>query len=162
LPAVQKVREAAARAKCSNNLKQISLAAHSHQSARGVLPMGSTDKGVGPLVYLMPYLEQDAQFRLFKFDTPSYWYTSGSTNTNRPAPGSGTYIPRPPARYGAEGDFSVFTCPSAPDSKIGPPIIAIWYGFPGVDRPANSEDAVHLFQTGEPAPYVFGRSTYPV
>jgi prepilin-type N-terminal cleavage/methylation domain-containing protein len=161
LPAVQKVREAAARTKCSNNLKQIALAAHSYQSARGVLPPGSTDKGVGPLVVMMPYMELDNQFRLFKFDTPTFWYTFDSTNTNRPAPGSGTFVPRPPARYGAEGDFSVFTCPVAPDSKVGPPIIGVWYGTIGVDRAPNTgQDGSHLFQLGEPSRFVFGRTNY--
>ncbi len=58
MPAVQQVREAANRMSCKNKLKQIALAAHNYAEAFNVLPAGMTRQHVGPLVPLLPYLDQ--------------------------------------------------------------------------------------------------------
>jgi prepilin-type N-terminal cleavage/methylation domain-containing protein/prepilin-type processing-associated H-X9-DG protein len=65
LPAVQKVRESAARAQCSNNLKQIGLAIHKYHDETGALPPGRIDAsgGVTWAVLLLPNIEQDNFYR---------------------------------------------------------------------------------------------------
>ena len=86
LPAVQKVREAAARSQCSNNLKQISLSIHNYESAFGKVPpaFGSNNAGAGHLFttasnlqsgygtlhfYILPYIEQEPLFRAANNDS---------------------------------------------------------------------------------------------
>jgi prepilin-type N-terminal cleavage/methylation domain-containing protein/prepilin-type processing-associated H-X9-DG protein len=95
IPAVQRVREAAARAKCQNNLKQIGLAANNYNSAIGRLPPGymgtapiittyppplDSTTWFGSLVFLLPYLEYGSIYSQIQGSTdvnkiagPAFW-----------------------------------------------------------------------------------------
>ena len=82
LPAVQKVRAAAARMKCSNNMKQVALALHNYHDAKGNFPHGTYNlidgTGSTPAPYngaqdrrcwfhdIMPYIEQSARYARFE------------------------------------------------------------------------------------------------
>src|SRR5262245_13000303 len=79
LPAVQKVREAASRLRCKNNMKQIGLALHNYEAREGHFPPGytsnsATSDGSGPswgwAAYLLPDLEQDNLYRRIDFNRP--------------------------------------------------------------------------------------------
>ena len=73
LPAVQKVREAAARIKCANNLKQWGLALHNHENTLGVYPslgdypIGGTGTAWSVPSKLLPYVEQENLQKLINF-----------------------------------------------------------------------------------------------
>jgi len=136
LPAVQKVREAANRMSCTNNLKQLGLAAHNYQSTYSKLPPGwlgpmnnldisnpANNQNISVLVFLLPFVEQDNVYKeIQRMATGTFtnmlnmqvagpaWYTDNRT----PAQG-GNF----PTIAGTR--IKSFLCPSAPDmfSAVG-------------------------------------------
>jgi prepilin-type N-terminal cleavage/methylation domain-containing protein/prepilin-type processing-associated H-X9-DG protein len=117
LPAVQKVREAAARAKCSNNLKQLAIAAHSFHdvnnalpSTRYTAPVGTPNRGASPVydtisgfVYLLPYIEQAPLYNSIYSNANFVAGTQGS-------PWDGSFVPWTMR-------VSTFICPSDPSTS---------------------------------------------
>ena len=104
LPAVQRVREAANRIQCQNNLKQIALAVHNYHDACGGFPRNgsrydTTTDGTGTTPFswsffarMLPFLEQDPLYRSAAIDTSSL---SGSPPMATPCrPPSGSKRPR--------------------------------------------------------------------
>ena len=86
VPAVQKVRDAAARTQCTNNLKQIMLACHSYHDANKVLPPGYNGATwVGTGAYLLPYLDQVPLFE----QIPDAFLLLPVANSNPTAPNEG-------------------------------------------------------------------------
>jgi prepilin-type processing-associated H-X9-DG protein len=70
-PAILKVRQAAARAQSSNNLKQIALACHIYLDANQHFPSGNDGNNFSAAAQLLPYIEQDNVFKQIDFTKPS-------------------------------------------------------------------------------------------
>lgn len=68
LPAVQKIREAANRMSCSNNLKQVGLALHNYHDSFGALPTSRVDNRYTWLVEILPFAEQDNLHRAWNLN----------------------------------------------------------------------------------------------
>ncbi len=176
LPAVQKVREAAARMSCGNNLHQLGVAAHNYQSTYNKLPPGTDANGIGCVALLLPYIEQDNQYRLWDYPAvipgattyQRMWYTvnQGQQNTNsnpayRPASTSTDVLPAGDGRpYASEAVIKSLLCPSAPSpSEYNTVLLGCYYGTAGVDLPAGYGSNAHVYSSA-PGRLVVGRSNY--
>src|SRR5262245_50344053 len=122
LPAVQKVREAAARSSCTNNLKQLALAMHSYESSRGSMPPAFKGNG-NPIAYfaswsalaeLNPYLEQTNIYNRMDLSLQTYE----------------SFIPfniTVPNQFAVQQTVKLFLCPS---DKMAPVTVGPAYGVP--------------------------------
>ena len=149
LPAVQKVREAAARSTCQNNLKQVGLAIHNHESATGFIPSSIRPAGsttlprVSWVVAALPYIEQDNLRR--NYDVNQTW-------------GSATNLPI------AAQKIKIFQCPATPDPerKDGDPQTNTWNIVPVTDYAASTGVAAYattVNTTGAVLPGILQKNT---
>jgi prepilin-type N-terminal cleavage/methylation domain-containing protein/prepilin-type processing-associated H-X9-DG protein len=146
VPAIQKVREAAARTQCQNNLKQIGLAVHNYHDTNNAFPQaykilsapdptappGTGTYGAGAFVFILPYLEQGNLYR--GIDVSKAALSSVNMPPNNPA-------------YSTP--IETFLCPSSP----GPPTIAYSASL------ANSFNNFGIAVTPAGG-LIFGRSDY--
>ncbi len=153
LPAVQKVREAAARSQCQNNLKQIGLAAMNYESSYGALPMGYYGQfpnvgydeagfaldyttGMSALTVMLPYLEQENIYR----QLPAVLFTESGIPNRAGYLDDYTYVggvPDPNIAWKmAQNKIKMFICPSDSDEQqtgtpayyaSGTELMTMWY-----------------------------------
>jgi prepilin-type N-terminal cleavage/methylation domain-containing protein len=155
LPAVQKVREAAARASCQNNLKQLALAAHGYENANGVLPPGTlyqlrpTDaynparnQGVGVLAHLLPHLEQGNVFGVLMSGMPGD-YLSPKVGYPDLSGYAGPWA-------AAQAKIKTFLCPSDTASDVANATYAV----------LDSSGGLRLWGWGPPYGAALGKTNY--
>lgn len=127
IPAAQKVREASARTQCTNNLKQIGLAAHTYHDNRKCFPPGSKGpmvKGTFPWAdpsygnslpwghfswsaFILPYVEQKDLYNSINFEKPAYVQALWENGGNRGPAGDKSN------KLASESAPPLFSCPSA-------------------------------------------------
>jgi prepilin-type N-terminal cleavage/methylation domain-containing protein len=128
LPAIQKVREAAARTQCQNNFKQLGLAAHNYHDTNGKLPFAAYIGGgvgnwnnrlmEGPnwAVMVLPFIEQDNLYKQVAVNIQNYtaWVTTGINPLTGTAAGPGDNN----WRVIAGTKIKTYTCPSESNTDI--------------------------------------------
>jgi prepilin-type N-terminal cleavage/methylation domain-containing protein len=149
LPAVQKIREAANRMKCTNHLKQIGLAAHSYHDSQGHLPpvIGYYPPAGGTFgtyfFHLLPYVEQGDLFRTALGTVPF------------PAPGGPSLAFFPGNNNVYRQSVKTFLCPS--DPSVGPDGAVT---INGTSFGASSYAANAMVMSEWPAPGPQGRTAF--
>jgi prepilin-type N-terminal cleavage/methylation domain-containing protein/prepilin-type processing-associated H-X9-DG protein len=119
LPAVQKVREAANRAKCMNNLKQIGLATHGFHDATDRFPTANTPVFASGFTQILPYIEQETLQRIYD-DSLSPTAPANLTASNTPVPIYRCPSMVPPTVIQSEGWSSYGFCIGT-DNAFSPP-----------------------------------------
>ncbi|MFO0966389.1 MAG: DUF1559 domain-containing protein [Gemmataceae bacterium] len=144
VPAVQKVREAAARTQCLNNLKQIGVALHAYHdvnkrlppgAANDVAPFGNGGVGWGSSwkVYILPYIEQGNIYSKWQFNN-----NSGYVNGTNYALVNNVTIP-------------VYRCPSSPVPDMRPNwngVVKMFTSYTGIAGSAVSPGSAGTYQQG--------------
>jgi len=174
LPAVQKVRDAASRAQCQNNLKQLGLANQSYLDTHKKFPPGyvsgvdtngnDTGPGWGWNSFLLPYLEQQALFTKVDFKQPVEASVHQNVRTllikNLVCPGDMPTLTFPVGTRSATGQLTATLCELAPSSYTGN------FGVtePGVDGEGifyrNSDLALSDVADGTSSTFLIGERSW--
>jgi prepilin-type N-terminal cleavage/methylation domain-containing protein/prepilin-type processing-associated H-X9-DG protein len=141
LPAVQKIREAAARMQCSNNLKQIGLALHNYHDSNQTFPTGGDKRGyvtysMGWPALLMPYFEENNRRVTIDAMAPNAIFTIMPWRLTAPPHNGTNFVFTSPVK--------IFVCPSSELGDKSPDII--YPSNPEIN--ATNQGALHYRANG--------------